>query len=126
MAGAWLDGIIILLQAFAKNGPPARKVAGWGGRWSGLWGTTDLVPIGNRVFATSPAQTSPMQDSTEIEVVRPDHGRIVGDSGFGSYGEEVRQVRSANGTVTDVWFAGMKMTSERKLERELKKRYGKR
>ena len=39
---------------------------------------------------------------------------------------EVRQVRSANGTVTDVWFAGMKMTSERKLERELKKRYGKR
>jgi CubicO group peptidase (beta-lactamase class C family) len=123
MAGLWLDGIINILQAFASNGPPTRKVAGWGGRWCGLWGTIDLVPVGNRVLATSPEQTSPMQDATEIEVVSRDHGRIVAVSGFGSYGEEVCQVRSAKGTVTDVYFAGMRMTSQRKLERELHKRY---
>jgi len=123
MATPWLEGIINILQAFAKNGPPSRRVSGWGGRWSSLWGTTDLVPIGNRVFATSPDQTSPMLDATEIEVVRRDEGRILADSGFGNYGEEVRQVRSAKGTVTDVWFAGIKMTSKRKLERELNKRY---
>lgn len=125
-AHTWLEGALQILQTFSKQGVPTRKVSGWGGRWASLWGTIDLLPAGNRVLATSPAQGNPMEDASEIEVLGRDRGRIVSDGGFGSYGEDVRQIRSVKGTVTDVWFSGIRMTSVKKLDRELHKRYQRR
>jgi hypothetical protein len=126
MAPMWLEGAVQILRTFSKHGAPTRKAKAWGGRWCSLWGAVDLVPAGNRVVMAGPAQSNPMADAGEIEILGRDRGRIVSDSGFGNYGEDVRQVRSAKGTVTDIWFSGTRMTSEKKLDRELHKRYRRR
>ena len=53
-AGPWVDGVIHMLSAFAQHGAPSRKVRDWAGRWWGLWGAIDLVPMGNKVLAFAP------------------------------------------------------------------------
>ena len=53
-AHPWVDGIANILQAFARDGAPTRKVQDWNGRWWSLWTALDLVPIGNKVLALAP------------------------------------------------------------------------
>ena len=31
--------------AFKSHGAPARRLQGWNGRWSSVWGTSDLVSV---------------------------------------------------------------------------------
>ena len=44
--------------------------AGWSGRWWTLWGATDLVPAGERVFVVNPGQPNPFLDASVLEVGR--------------------------------------------------------
>src|SRR5262249_44855756 len=64
LAWVWLDGIAHILQAFARHGAPARRVAGWGGRWWSLWGTIDLVPMGRKVFLLGPGFWNPFPEAS--------------------------------------------------------------
>ena len=123
MALFWLDGIIHILRAFAARGAPSRRVRGWSGRWWGLWGAVDLVPIGNRVIAALPAALNPLLDATEIEITGRDAGKIVLAPGFRSYGEAVRRVRNKAGTITDIWIAGGHLTREKAMAAEIERRY---
>ena len=123
MALFWLDGIIHILRAFAARGTPTRRVRGWSGRWWGLWGATDLVPIGNRVIAAMPSALNPLLDATEIEITGRDAGRIVVAPGFRSYGEAVRRTRNKAGTVTDIWIAGGHLIREKAIAAEIERRY---
>jgi hypothetical protein len=123
LAVTWIDGIIHILRAFATRGAPSRRVRDWDGRWWGLWGATDLVPIGNRVIVASPALLNPLLDATEIEVTGRDAGRIVLAPGFRSYGEAVRRTRTKAGTITDIWVAGGHLTRERPMAAEIERRY---
>jgi CubicO group peptidase (beta-lactamase class C family) len=123
MAVFWLDGIIHILRAFAARGAPTRRVRDWSGRWWGLWGATDLVPMGNRVIAALPAALNPLLDATEIEITGRDAGRIVVAPGFRSYGEPVRRIRSKAGTVTDIWIAGGHLIREKAMAAEIERRY---
>jgi CubicO group peptidase (beta-lactamase class C family) len=123
LAVIWIDGIIRILRAFATRGAPSRRVRDWDGRWWGLWGATDLVPIGNRVIVASPALLNPLLDATEIEVTGRDAGRIVLAPGFRSYGEAVRRTRTKAGTITDIWVAGGHLTRERPMAAEIERRY---
>jgi CubicO group peptidase (beta-lactamase class C family) len=123
MAGFWLDGIIHILRGFAVRGAPGRRVRDWSGRWWGLWGAVDLVPMGNRVIAALPSALNPLLDATEIEITHRDAGRIVLAPGFRSYGEAVRRSRNKAGTVTDIWIAGGHLIREKAMAAEIERRY---
>jgi CubicO group peptidase (beta-lactamase class C family) len=123
LAVFWLDGIIHILRAFAARGAPDRHVRDWSGRWWGLWGAIDLVPIGNRVLATTPSALNPLLDAPEIEVSGRDAGRVAHAPGFRSYGEAVRRIRNKAGTVTEIWIAGSNLRPEKAMAAEIERRY---
>jgi CubicO group peptidase (beta-lactamase class C family) len=123
LAVFWLDGIIHILRAFAARGAPSRRVRDWSGRWWGLWGAIDLVPIGNRVIAATPSGLNPLLDAPEIEVGGRDAGRVAQAPGFRSYGEAVRRTRNKAGTITDIWIAGSHLQREKAMAAEIERRY---
>ncbi|MBM3599100.1 MAG: beta-lactamase family protein [Alphaproteobacteria bacterium] len=124
LAHPWLDGIMHILQRFAKDGAPQRRVRDWTGRWWSTWGAVDLVPVGGKVVVAVPALFNPFMDATELEIGKRDRGRIALAGGFLAHGEQVRRVRSKGGRVAELWLAGNKLVSEAKLIRELEGRYG--
>ena len=119
-----VDGCVRILQAFAKHGPPTKSVSAWCGRWWSVWGATDLVPMGSTILIGVPALANPLADAGELSIKQKDVAVISKASGFGSYGEPARLVRSRRGTVTDVWLAASRLRSERAMAREMRKRYG--
>jgi CubicO group peptidase (beta-lactamase class C family) len=124
LAGPWLDGIVCILQAFARHGPPARRLKDWRGRWWGLWGAVDLLAAGNKVFSLGPGSLNPFMDAAEIAVTGRDKGLIVQASGYGSYREPVRLVRDARRRVVAVQFAGSRVQPAAKAAAEIAARYG--
>lgn len=123
MAAFWLDGMIHILRSFAAKGAPSRRVRDWSGRWWGLWGAVDLVPMGNRVIAAMPSALNPLLDATEIEITGHDAGRVVLAPGFRSHGEAVRRSRNKAGTITDIWIAGGHLIREKAMAAEIERRY---
>jgi CubicO group peptidase (beta-lactamase class C family) len=122
-AGFWLDGAMHILRAFKARGAPKRRVRDWTGRWWGLWGAIDLVPMGNLVIVTNPHAVNPLMDATEIEVTGRDTGRISLAAGYASHGQAVRRTRNKAGTVTDIWLAGSNLKPEKTLAAEIERRY---
>lgn len=123
LAHAWLDGIVHILVRFAQSGPPERRIAHWTGRWWNLWGTMDLVPMGNKVLVAGPAFFNPFVDASELEVQKRDTGRIALAGGYASHGEPARLVRDGRKTVREVWIGGAKFLRENQLAKEMKRRY---
>ena len=105
-ANAWIDGVLHILDRFAKAGPPAPDRAGWRGRWWNLWGASDLVPMGDRVLVASPDSATPFTDATEIEVADATHGRITAANGFASHGEPVERMLDSDGRAVRLRLAG--------------------
>jgi len=124
-AHPWLDGIVSILQTFARNGAPTRKVRDWGSRWWSLWGAVDLVPMGDKVLVANPGFISPLADAGELEITGRTTGRIALAPGFGSHGEPVRCARRKSGKITELKIAGTKFLSADKMAREMEARYGK-
>ncbi len=112
-ATLWADGAMHILKSFLDKGAPSETTADWSGRWWSIWGAVDLVAMGERVFAVSPALSAPFSDATEIEVTGPDSGRIAACDGYGHYGEAVRRVRDDAGEVKEVWYGGSRHLPER-------------
>jgi len=123
-AGPWLEGVIHILASFAKHGAPTDKVRDWTGRWWSLWGAVDLLPVGDKVMVAVPSLPSPFTEASEISVSGADDGRFTAAAGPARYGESVRRVRRADGTVGEVWFGGMRLVPEAEAAAELKARYG--
>ncbi|HYM30960.1 MAG TPA: serine hydrolase domain-containing protein [Candidatus Cybelea sp.] len=123
LAGVWLEGVIQIFRSFHKHGAPARRVRDWTGRWWGLWGAADLVPMGERVLVATPHWFNPFLDASEIVVTAKDRGRVDQANGFYSHGEAVRLVRDRRGRVASVWLAGRKALPEAEAAREIKARY---
>ena len=119
-----LDGAINILARFAKDGPPAREVRDWGGRWWNLWGAVDLVPLGEKVVVAVPSLPNPFTDASEIAVSDEDCGHFSLATGFARHGEEVRRIRGRNGKVDQVWLGGMRFLREPEFVAELEQRYG--
>ncbi|WP_428395435.1 serine hydrolase domain-containing protein [Lichenicoccus sp.] len=105
-ANGWVDGVLHILDRFAKAGPPAPDLASWRGRWWSLWGAFDLVPIGDRVLVASPDTTTPFTDASEIEVIDTTHGRITQAHGFASHGEPVERTLDSEGSAVRLRLAG--------------------
>jgi CubicO group peptidase (beta-lactamase class C family) len=122
-AGFWLDGAMHILRAFKARGAPNRRVRDWTGRWWGIWGAIDLVPMGNHVIVANPHALNPFMDTTEIEVTGRDTGRISLAAGYASHGQAVRRTRNKAGSVTDIWLAGGNLKPEKTLAAEMERRY---
>lgn len=122
-APLWLDGILSILRTYAKHGPPARKVAGWTGRWWSSWGASDLLPMGNKVLVASPGWANPFLEPSEITVTGRDTGRITQAAGYASHGEEVRRTRSPAGRIVEMRLGGNRGRPEAKVAAELERLY---
>jgi D-alanyl-D-alanine carboxypeptidase len=121
----WVDGIASVLNVFQRDGAPSKRVADWSGRWSTMWGDTDLVAAGDHAFAVNPAMQVPFDDyPTEFAVGRSDTGTILKTSSFGSPGEPVRRVRDRSGRVVEVWIGGIRLVAPRAVKAEMVYRYG--
>ena len=124
-AHPWLDGIVSILQTFARNGAPTRRVRDWDGRWWSLWSAIDLVPMGEKVLVANPGFINPLADAAELEITGRTTGRIALAPGFGSHGEPVRCTRTKSGKITALKIAGTTFLSADKIAREMEARYGK-
>jgi CubicO group peptidase (beta-lactamase class C family) len=122
-AEVWLDGAMSILRIFADRGAPKRRIRDWTGRWWTLWGTTDLVPLGDRVAVANPNFINPFLAAPEIEITGRDTGRIALASGYASHGEPVRRTRNKAGRVTDLWLAGANLKPEKTVAAEMERRY---
>jgi CubicO group peptidase (beta-lactamase class C family) len=123
-AGAWVDGALRILRAFADRGAPRRRVRDWSGRWWTQWGAFDLVPMGNIVVVGNPHAVNPFMDATEIAVTRRDMGRISSAAGYASFGEAVRRLRNKAGKVTEISFAGGRAKAEKAVAADMERMYG--
>lgn len=131
MAGVWVDGALQILRTFLQHGAPSARTAAWTGRWWGLWGAFDLLPVADRVLVANPLLPNPLQDATQLEVmgaaaVEPGaalQGRIALAGGFGNHGEPARLERDARGRAQALWLAGTRLQSEARAVQELSRRY---
>jgi len=123
LAHAWLEGVVHILRTFALNGAPERRVASWNGRWWGLWGAIDLVPMGRKVMVGAPGLFNPFFDASEVSPTDKDRAKITHAIGTGAYGQSVRRVRDRQGEVSEIWFAGGKLLPESEVAREIRERY---
>jgi CubicO group peptidase (beta-lactamase class C family) len=119
----WANGAIHILQAFQRRGAPSDKVKDWTGRWWGLWGAIDLVPMGNVVVVANPQTGNPLLDASELQVAGRDTARITPSSGFLYYGESVRRVRNSDGLACELWLGGDKFLSEAERAAEIEEQY---
>jgi CubicO group peptidase (beta-lactamase class C family) len=122
-AGSWDDGAIHILREFSQRGPPPRKVRDWTGRWWGLGGPADFIPLGNKVLVANPQAWNPFLNATELEVTGRDEGRVALDNGYGNQGEAIARRRNKAGKATEIMFAGYKLLPEDELAKEVRKRY---
>ena len=122
-AGPWVDGAIHILREFSQRGPPTRRVRDWTGRWWGLDGPGDYIPLGNKVLVANPQAWNPFLNATEIEVTGRDKARVSLDNGYGNQGETIERRRNKAGEVTEIIYAGYKLLPEEALAKEVRKRY---
>lgn len=87
----------------AKTEPrPEEDLAPFTGRFASLWGLTDVVNLGGRLYLLTPTLENPAADATEMEVVSETGLKCVGDKGFGGYGEIMRYTFDDNGRVSHI------------------------
>jgi D-alanyl-D-alanine carboxypeptidase len=119
---AWLDGVLQVLQTFAKHGAPSKRSAAWQGRYWNLWGAFDLLPVAEgRVLVANPGLANPMLDASQIEVQGKDRGQITLAGGFAFHGEPARLERDARGRINGLWLGGMRLAPAADVARSLKK-----
>ncbi|WP_402467279.1 serine hydrolase domain-containing protein [Isoptericola aurantiacus] len=97
----------------------AAELDRWTGRFANLWGMTDVVRLGERLWLLDPRRADPLDGAEELtvdgDVLRPEP-----HAGFGPVGEPVHVLRDAAGEPTAVVVGGM--TSWRADEFEAQRR----
>ncbi|HET6988985.1 MAG TPA: serine hydrolase domain-containing protein [Kribbella sp.] len=87
--------------ASSKERGDATGLARFTGRFANLWGVTDFVLLGGRLYATDPASPDPTAEPQPLEV-DGDTLRVTGGSGYGSYGESYHFTFDAAGEVESI------------------------
>ena len=96
------EGLFRLLDlADSKDRGDGADLQRFTGRFANLWGVTDFVLIGGRLYATDPCGANPADDPQPLEA-DGDALRVTGGNGYGSYGESYRFEFDENGTVRTV------------------------
>lgn len=100
---------IVKLIDLALDQKPAGDASGldtYTGRFTSLWGYTDIVRLGNQLFLISPDAPDPAAIAWKLEVVDPDTLKLEEKEGYGSPGEYVRYQRNNDGTIRKITVAG--------------------
>jgi D-alanyl-D-alanine carboxypeptidase len=79
------------------------------GRYASLWGVLDVVVLGGRLVGLSPTVPDPTAVVSEYEMVDDATLRIVGGSGYGSVGEDLRFELDGGGRVVRVTGSGVSL-----------------
>jgi CubicO group peptidase (beta-lactamase class C family) len=99
--------IDLALTKEGKTEPGKSKdLARFEGRFATLWGLTDVVNLGGRLYALAPTLQNPAAEAVELEVVSDTELTVVGDKGFGGYHEPMRYTFRKNGKVRQIRGAG--------------------
>ncbi len=109
LCAAILHLIDLALVDKGKTEPgKARELDKFEGRFASLWGVTDVVDLGGRLYSLAPTLANPAAEATELKVVSDTELKVVGDKGFGRYHEvmtysfrkdgRIRQIRGAGGS----------------------------
>ncbi|MGC4105962.1 MAG: serine hydrolase domain-containing protein [Thermomicrobiales bacterium] len=108
-AGTLASGILNLIalaaddKHTAKTEPrDAKELKRFEGRFAVLWGLTDIVNLGGRLYLLSPSAADPSAMATEVEVISDTELKVVGDEGWGGYGEVMRYTFTAEGEVEKI------------------------
>jgi CubicO group peptidase (beta-lactamase class C family) len=81
---------------------PTGDLSRFAGRYAAVWGVSDIAVLRGRLYRLHPTLPDPTEDAAELEVVGDDALRIVGGSGFGSYGETIRFTFDPDGSVASI------------------------
>ncbi|RZU20307.1 CubicO group peptidase (beta-lactamase class C family) [Kribbella rubisoli] len=96
------EGLLRLLNlADSKDRVEEAGLGRFTGRFANLWGITDFVLLGGRLYATDPSGPNPAEEPQELEA-DGDTLRVTGGNGYGSYGESYRFAFDADGAVESV------------------------
>jgi D-alanyl-D-alanine carboxypeptidase len=83
LAHPWLDGIMHILQAFARHGAPAARMRDWRGRLVEPVGRRRSRADGHREGADRrPGLAIPFMDASELSLSARDRGRIALANGY--------------------------------------------
>ena len=82
--------------------------ASFTGRFAALWGVTDVYLLGGKLFASSPAEPSPIGQASELAIIDENTLRITNGSPYASVGERFRYERDADGKIISLFTGGMK------------------
>jgi CubicO group peptidase (beta-lactamase class C family) len=91
---------LIELASSQERGSGA-GLARFTGRYANLWGVTDIVLLGGRLYAIEPGSPDPAAEPTTLEA-DGDSLRVTGGSGYGSFGEFYRYTFGPDGQVESV------------------------
>ncbi|TCC11518.1 serine hydrolase domain-containing protein [Kribbella soli] len=100
-ASQFAEGLFRLLDLAESKDRGEGDLTRFTGRFANLWGVTDFVVIGGRLYATDPSGSNPAEEPQELEA-DGDTLRVTGGNGYGSYGESYRFTFDANGVVETV------------------------
>ena len=109
LCGANLHLIDLALSEKGKTEPrKPKELEKFEGRFASLWGLSDVVNLGGRLYALAPTLPGPAAEATELKVVTDTALKVVGDKGFGRYHEtmlytfrndgRVKQIRGSGGS----------------------------
>jgi D-alanyl-D-alanine carboxypeptidase len=101
---------LVNTAAIAPPAAPAIEIdpAAFTGRFAALWGVTDVLLLGGKLFASSPALPSPLIQPYELAILDGNTLRIMSGSPYGSVGELVHYERDPSGKIVSVFIAGTK------------------
>jgi CubicO group peptidase (beta-lactamase class C family) len=100
-ASQFAEGLFRLLDLAESKDRGEGDLHRFTGRFANLWGVTDFVVIGGRLYATDPSSPNPADEPQPLEA-DGDTLRVTGGNGYGSYGESYRFTFDANGAVETV------------------------
>jgi hypothetical protein len=103
LCAAILRLVDVALDGEAKTAPrKAKELQPFEGRFASLGGLTDVVNLGGRLYLLNPALENPGAEAVELDVVSDTELKVVGDKGFGGYGEVMRYSFAKGGKVKSV------------------------
>jgi len=100
---------VVKLIDLALKQKPSERGADRGhytGRFTSLWGYTDIVRLGEQLFTIEPAVDDPATMAFKLEVLDENTLKIEEKEGYGSPGETVRYVRHEDGSIITITLAG--------------------
>ena len=90
---------LALVEKAKTEQKDAKELHRFEGRFATLWGITDVANLGGRLYALNPALENPAFEANELEMVSDSDLKVVGDKGFGAYGETMRYTFKKDGGV---------------------------